>query len=561
MSLRERLKYFWLSGMKLKTKLLLGMSVILIVIMGSFTYIDVFKHQKDFIRQTENMAAEISETILQGIKYPMLDGEMEQVQNVLSHLAVAAPTNLDVAYLCNVNGVIQYSGNESDIGRNTMSQITLKALAEERFAQGLENKHINGTTREKVFRYAIPILNEPACHKCHSNEDRLLGVLTVGYDWAPIERLIAGHRNRDILISIISLLAISFFLTKWISTLVTRPISILTNWAKELSNGQLDARFTIWKRIPCWDWEIKECVKKDCPAYGEKDIRCWHVDNKLCNNQDQEDSTDKPYKCQQCRVYKSCLGDEIVQLADAFRLMAWQQKKYREELKRVYESSLHSERLASIGKGVAHISHEIKNPLIVIGGFVRQVFRSASVDGKAQEKLKIVIDEIARLESLLLNISDFTKFSSPEKDLANVNELIREVIALMDHEIRKHGIEIQEYLDPGIPDSYYDSRQIKQVLINVIKNAIEAMPHGGRLDISTRVEKEFVTIETADTGKGIDPEMLTKLFHSFVTSKPQGSGPGLAISQKIIQEHGGTIQFASELGKGTSCVIKLPREQ
>ncbi|MFH1674894.1 MAG: ATP-binding protein [Pseudomonadota bacterium] len=554
MSLKERLYHSLLGHMKLKPKLVLGMSFILIIVMAMFTYFDVVYHQESFLEQTEKMISEITDTVVKSIEYPMLDGEMEQVQAILERLR--ALEDLDVVHLCNPEGIIRYSGESSNIGRVTASEITLRALRTGELVKGMEIRRIKVPKGEKVLRYAIPIPNEPTCFKCHGSDDELLGILTVGYLWDPIEKMVVFHRNRDVLFFFIAVLAVGFFLTKWLTTSVTKPISLLTNWADEISRGNLDAHFDLRRQVHCW--EAEECTKIKCPAHGREDVRCWYVDGTLCTGKPMGEFPEKLDECRECEVYKQYAGDEIVQLADAFSYMARQQKKYMDELGQMYENNLQSERLASIGRGVAHISHEIKNPLVVIGGFTRQVSRDLAPDSKAQKKLEIVINEIQRLEDLLVEISDLTRLSGPQKSFGDINKIVEDVYVLMASEFKKHHIEVNSCRQSSLPLLYFDPRQIKQVLINVVKNSIEAMPDGGKLVCETELRDSMLHLRILDTGKGIHPDKLPDIFDSFVTTKPKGTGLGLAISLKIIRDHGGTMEFESESGKGTTCIISLP---
>jgi signal transduction histidine kinase len=556
MKLKEKLHDLLCLSMTFKTKVIVGMSVILIILMGVFTYVDVMHHQEFFLEQTEGMAQGICDIVMKSIEYPMLDGEMQEVQAILERLETLE--SLDVVYLCDCDGVIRYSGDSSDIGRMTASEITRRALRTGHMLKGLEIRRTVIPESQKILRYAVPIPNEKACFKCHGSDKKLLGALTVGYKWDPIEKAVQAHRNRDILLFVIAVIVILFFLGTWLTGAVTRPISVLTEWANEISRGNLDASFDLRKKVPCWEEEA--CTKESCPAYGRDDIRCWYIDGTLCQGEPSGKFPDKLDACRNCEVYRKHVGDEIAQLADAFTYMARQEKSYREQLKQVYENNLQSERLASIGKGVAHISHEIKNPLVVIGGFTRQVFRVLEPGSPSQKKLGIVIKEIERLEELLVEISDLTRLSGLQKSLGDINDIVEEVYILMEPAFKMHHIEAHKRRPTDIPLFYFDAKQIKQVLINVVKNAIEAMPHGGRLVLETKLVDHMVKIRIMDTGKGIDHDKLQAVFDSFVTTKSKGTGLGLTISLKIIRDHGGTIKIESEPGKGTTCIIALPVE-
>lgn len=553
--LKEKLKAFLLLR-SLRVKVMLGVVLILLIGMGTFTYVDVISHRKDFLDEEERKAAETSDTVMKSIEYPMLDGEMEQVQSILERLRILQ--DIDVVHLCDTKGIIRYSGvAKGNIGRVTESGITLEALRTGKLTKGLEMRWVEHPEKpEKVLRYALPIPNEKACFKCHGEEPGLLGFLTVGYKWSRVEEMVGGHLRRDLFYFIISITLIGFFLNKWLTKAITRPMSVLTAWTDEVSRGNLDVKLDLGKGVRCW--ETENCDKKDCPAYGRTDVMCWFVDGTLCKGQPMGKFPDKLAECRECQVYKEHVGDEIVQLGDSFCHMVSELKRSREELSRMYERNLRAERLATIGKGAAHMAHEIKNPLMLIGGFSKQVFESLGPEDPNRKKLQIVTDEIKRLEGLLVDVSDFARMAQPQKSIQNINDVALDVYSLMSEELQKQGIEFTQSLKSDIPASSFDPRQIKQVLINVAKNAVEAMPQGGKLDITTDMEGQMIKVIVTDTGKGIPSEKLQDIFNPFVTTKPKGTGLGLAISRKIIEDHGGSIEIKSKVGEGTTCIVKLP---
>ncbi|MFH1146555.1 MAG: ATP-binding protein [Pseudomonadota bacterium] len=556
MHLRRIKSLFFLHS--LRAKVMVGVGLILLSGMGTFTYIDVMAHRGDFLGEEERKAAEISDTVMKSIEHPMLDGEMEKVQLILER--VQSLNDVDVVHLCDPDGVIRYSGKPAgNIGRITRSAITISALRSGKLAKGLEIRSVGHPHGEKILRYALPIPNEHSCFKCHGSETSILGVVTIGYKWTRIERMVASHLQRDLVYFALSISLIGFFLTKWLTKSVTAPISLLTKWADEVSRGNLDVKLDLGKRIRCWEKE--KCEEKECPAYGVRKTPCWFIDSTLCKDQPMGKFPEKLDECQKCKVYKESIGDEIVRLADSFFHMVAELKRSRDELKRMYEQNLLSERLVTIGKGVSYISHEIKNPLMLIGGFSKQVAQSPGVDESSRKKLEIVIGEIKRLEDLLVDLSDFTRMSRPQISIQSINQIVDEVCSLMAPEIERLGIGMTKSQDERIPASSFDPRQIKQVLINLAKNAVEAMPNGGQLDFCTKLESTMIRVTVSDTGKGIPEKDLQEIFNPFFTSKPKGTGLGLSISLKIIKDHRGMMDVKSKTGEGSICTIFLPLDQ
>ena len=195
---------------------------------------------------------------------------------------------------------------------------------------------------------------------------------------------------------------------------------------------------------------------------------------------------------------------------------------------------------------------------MLIGGFARQVLRKISQNGKNKEKLEIIIKEVARLEEFLSEVTDITKPSQPKKIMTSINSVVEDVSAFLHEELKVRHVVFQTSLDPQIPEISVDPKQMRQVLINVMKNAMEAMPEGGELSITTQLQDDRVKLRIIDTGQGITPEDVKSVFDPFVTTKAKGTGLGLPICRKIIEDHDGLISLESTSGHGTVCNITLP---
>jgi len=228
-----------------------------------------------------------------------------------------------------------------------------------------------------------------------------------------------------------------------------------------------------------------------------------------------------------------------------------------EELLASQERLVRSERFAAIGEAAAYVSHEIKNPLMVIGGLARQVENKEN-DPPLKEKLHIIQTEVQRLENFLGDLRDFTRPATPVMQKININEVIHEVDALMKEEAKNRGVKLLERLDPHLPPLQADPNQMKQVLLNLVKNALEAMDSGGRVVLTSGAEDNQVWFSVEDTGGGMPPEVLEKIFNPFFTTKKKGTGLGLAVIHKIVADHHGSVSVQSLPDQGTTFRIKLP---
>ncbi|MCL4501386.1 MAG: ATP-binding protein [Deltaproteobacteria bacterium] len=230
------------------------------------------------------------------------------------------------------------------------------------------------------------------------------------------------------------------------------------------------------------------------------------------------------------------------------------------ELLESQERLMHSERFAAVGEAAAYVSHEIKNPLMVIGGLAGQVERRLNEDNPAREKLRIIQGEVRRLESFLGELRDFLRPVLPSKQEVDLNEIMLEVKALMSQAAEEKGLNLEDHLAPRLPRLYADPNQLNQVLVNLIKNAIEATERGDRIILSTGSDDNQVWFSIQDNGKGMSPEVQEKIFHPFFTTKEKGTGLGLAVIHKIITDHNGTIALETVPGAGSTFTIRLPQK-
>lgn len=222
------------------------------------------------------------------------------------------------------------------------------------------------------------------------------------------------------------------------------------------------------------------------------------------------------------------------------------------------EQVMQSERLAALGQMVAEITHEIKNPLMMIGGFAQQLMRETD-DEKNLKKLNIITEEIRRLERLLADLKEFYQVRTIVSEPVDIKGLLEKVFSLVQEECERHNIQTQVTLDERALTVSGDRGRLEQVFLNLVKNAIEAMERGGKISIQSRLSGDKVEIMVTDQGCGISEQDRDKVFSPFFTTKKHGTGLGLCISKRIIEDHGGSSFFLeSEEGKGTTFKIRLP---
>lgn len=228
------------------------------------------------------------------------------------------------------------------------------------------------------------------------------------------------------------------------------------------------------------------------------------------------------------------------------------------EGKQLQEKLLQSERLAALGHMGAHISHEVKNPLMVIGGIARQVLKGLADDQQKNiGKLKIIVEEIRRVEDFLAEVGSFAKLSETKKGVVNLNSLIQELALKLEPSLYERNIKLSLNLDSKLPQVQFAPLHLSQVLLNIANNSVEAMPAGGNLTFTSGCHNDRVFVQISDTGEGIPLDIIDKIFQPFYCTKPKGSGLGIAISKTSIEAHQGEIKIESEPDKGTSVTVLL----
>jgi signal transduction histidine kinase len=244
--------------------------------------------------------------------------------------------------------------------------------------------------------------------------------------------------------------------------------------------------------------------------------------------------------------------DEVGRMVDIFNEMAKNLKTQKE----MDEYIVRKEKLLMLGEFSAGIAHEIKNPLTSI----KMLMQTAqdSKEGFCREDVEIMQDEIDRIDRIVKDFLAFARPTEAEQVAADLNEILQEVVLLIRTNIRQSGVRLKTELSATIPKVNVSPDGIKQVLLNVVLNAVQAMEQGGTLTITSTADDRRVIISVSDTGPGISDENLAHIFDPFFTTKKEGTGMGLAITDRIIREHGGRIEIKTSPDTGTKMSIFLP---
>jgi PAS domain S-box-containing protein len=216
------------------------------------------------------------------------------------------------------------------------------------------------------------------------------------------------------------------------------------------------------------------------------------------------------------------------------------------------------EKLSGMGEMAAHLAHEIKNPLIAIGGFARSLSEELPADHPGADEARVIAEEVKRLERILDDRLSVTKYLRPRFRRVDVNTLVRDVLNLLAYAPLNPGVTVHKKLSEDLPQVAGDQDQLKQAFLNVLLNGIQSIGKSGTLSVSTYRQADNVCARFADSGSGIAEEVMERLFVPFSTTKKNGVGLGLSITRCIIENHGGAIHAANAKSGGAVFTVSLP---
>ncbi len=359
--------------------------------------------------------------------------------------------------------------------------------------------------RERTVGVFRPILNRPACAGCHPEDRTILGWLHVRVSFPAIDSEIAQQWTFMILLAIGCLVVAGGLIGVFFTVSVGQRINALSETMRRVEAGDLTAR-----------------VRDDGP--------------------DELGSLAKSFNAM------------VARLADARRQL---EDRHAEEIRR-------AEHLASLGKMAAGIAHEINNPIAGMLNCVRSLVKGVKDERQRMQYLAMLqegLDRIGRTVGQLLN---FAREAKPQLAPTDLRSLLQRCLVLLEHDLAARRITCSLSREDRLPVVLADPYQLEQVFLNILKNAMEAMPDGGRIAISTAVRERgaapFLEVRIADTGVGIPAEHLPRIFDPFFTTKEvgRGTGLGLSVSYGIIRAHGGFIEVTSEVGTGSTFTVALP---
>ncbi len=523
--------------------LLLGAMVVIFALLG---YLNVRLHRQHLEQNTLQSAERVSDVIQHATTDYMLRNDRDGLYHSIQTMA-KEPGMVKIR-IFDKEGKITYTTDPAEIDHVVDKKGEACYACH---AQSQPLTRLNRPDRFRIYRNGggtrvlgiiTPIENQPACSNaaCHAHpaEQRILGVLDTDLSLQKADLQLAESSRRMIAYTTCALLLIAPLSWFFVWRVVGLPVKALKRATESLAAGDLGYQINVQSK------------------------------------------------------------DEIGELASSFNSMsrqlqsernqniAWTQtleqrvEQKTRELKRAHEHALHTEKMASIGKMAAVLAHEINNPLSGILTYAKLLRKWIDREESDRQKttgggvrryreicdsLDLIASESRRCGDLVKNLLTFSRTTPMNLQPANLNQVLDRALRLVQHQLDLASVQVQLQLDPDLPQVQCDAAQIEQVLLALIVNALDALPQGGNLWLTTSFspENSQVRVVVRDDGAGIPPEILPRIFEPFLTTKETGRGVGLglAISHSILERHNGNIEVQSEVGRGTTFTVTLPWDE
>ena len=518
---------------------MLSITIIVILLAAVSGVVNVKIEERQFQKAIVLGADQLTKGITSAIWQFMLDDHREAAYQVMQ--TIALKQGVDHIRMFNRSGQVVFSTNQAE--RQMLANMSSESCAL-CHSGGTPRERVGLTSRVRIYglqdghrRLAVvtPIYNERACSQaaCHAHpaSTKVLGVLDVALSLEAVDAEIAAFKLRVLVRAVIEVVLICLVLLYLISRFVTHPIGKLIEATHAVSQMDLERPLNIAKTSEELDeltLSFDRMRERLRAAVAENDRFTQKLETKV------EERT--------------------------------------QQLKAAHQKLLQGDRLASLGQLAASVAHEINNPVsgvLNLSMLMQRMLNDKGVpEGRLPEFRKYlaqVIGETSRVGRIVSDLLAFSRRSKPHRAPADLNQIIRSTLSLVQHKLKLSNVEVETCLDGDLPPVPCDHSQIQQVVLNLVLNAAEATQAKGhgRVMVITGRGDGIARIQVTDDGEGIPPQNLARIFDPFFTTKPEskGVGLGLAVSYGIIQAHGGDIEVQSIVGEGTTFCISLPLQQ
>jgi|Deesub1362B_J571_1020462.scaffolds.fasta_scaffold02699_3 two-component system NtrC family sensor kinase len=517
-------------------KLFLALTLVVAFIIIVYSVVSIRHQERALLNRAILEADRFSDVIRRSTHYSMLLNRKQDVYQIIS--TIGDQPGVKEIRVFNKEGVIVFSTDSSEIGSRVGKEhpacIGCHSAPNAKATLGDPGKSIRileTATAGRVLSLSRPIFNERKCYEadCHAHESRqkVLGVLDVSVSMLPFDREIAIQKREAVIFTIILLIAIVIVVGLFVWRFVHVPIHRLITGTEVIASGNLSYQIPV---------KSSDEIGRLASAFNRMTKRL-----------------EKAYR--EIQEWSQSLEKKV--------------EEKTEELRKAQEQMLFVQKMASLGKLAATVAHELNNPLAGILNYTKLIRRRLEKNAVDEDTVKDVIEsldiiasETRRCGNIVNNLLYFAKGGREGYETCNPNDIVRASLQLVQPQLEAQKIEWEFDADSNVPPIRCSGDQIKQAMLALFVNAIEAMPDGGRLTVSTSYDpyRRHVSIRIKDTGVGIDPENIPKIFEPFFTTKHETSGTGLGLSvvYGIVKRHGGDIKVYSRPGEGATFVLTFP---
>jgi two-component system NtrC family sensor kinase len=513
-------------------KIILTVAVTTLAVNGFFTFLYLDVQERHLNETILRNATQLSETIRKSIQYDMLVNRKENAYRIMQ--TIAEQEGIEKVRIYGSEGAILFSTDKDE--RGTMVDKKAEACYAchakntpiERLATPSRNRFFSSGKGYRILGMINPMYNDKDCSsaECHAHpaSQKVLGVIDITMSLAGVDAEMLYARRQTIFFNLMSILSISVIAVISLLVFVGKPVRQLVLGTNRVARGDLHHVIPI-----------------------DSDDEMGHLARSF-------------------NMMTESLQRANEEIHEWIRTLEQKVEERTKELKDAQFQLLHSEKLAAVGKIAATVAHEINNPLTGVFTYIKLMERRIEERNygpndmeKFREYLSTMSREVQRTSAIVHNLLDFTRPKEPSRKMVNISALVEESLNIVRNKLSISNIAVEMKMD-SLPDIQVDSAQMKQVFINLIINACEAMEGGGTLTITSRHDgtRNTETITFADTGTGISPEDLPRVFDPFYTTKEKGTGLGLSVVYGIVTRHNGRIEVKSRPEGGTEMIVTLP---
>ena len=522
----------------LKLKISLCLIIVLSAAMVLFTLLILKQRQEDMQGVVAKHVTQISEMVVASTRYTMLVNKRDIVEKIIED--IGKQTGIERIRVISKDGTIIHSNHKTEVGYS-VDQKDDACISCHQSSQPLQRvpddkrwKIVETAGGHRVLGTMHAIRNEPSCSSssCHEHpaSQSVLGIVDVAYSLDEMDQSMRSHAAYVIGISVGFIILFALTIGVLLQRLIYLPLKDLATGAEKVSSGELDHAIPV----------------RSSDEFGRVAGSFNHMTAAL-----------------------NASRREMEQLVQTLELKVAERTK---ELLAAKAEVAQGEKLASIGVLASGIAHELNNPLTGVLTFTSLMRKKAQEGSEDAEDLDLVIRETKRCASIIKRLLDFAREKVPVKGFYGLNQVIEDTVRFVERPASLQQVEIKTELDPVLPQAWGDADLIKQVILNLLVNAQQAIEGKGSITVLTRLlaasasvksagpVKPMVEVVVTDTGCGIPQANLQRIFDPFFTSKEvgKGTGLGLSVSYGIVKAHGGKINVESVVGTGTTFRIWLP---